>query len=266
MKRDLLLKMKAYSVAAGAVIAVGSNADAQVVYSGDISELVTTSYDIDLDGDAVNDFTIGLATSSSYKSVNLTPVASGNQWLSTALYNNYVKAIPASTEIGSVATPWGNDTFLWNMGWIKSGTSNYPGNFIGQGDQFIGVKFDISGAVHYGWIRVNVAADATQLTVIDWAYESTADGNINAGDIGGVSVNTLADGNINVFPNPSNGIFNLTPNVDNFSIEVSDITGRVILTDSSENHLIDLSSFGAGTYFIKIITDEGTAVKRVIVK
>jgi hypothetical protein len=185
MKKEILKKMKAYSAAAGAVVAVGTSADAQVNWSGPINELVTSSFNIDLDGDAVNDFVIALTQSGSYKSANLSPVATGNQWLSTALYNNYVKALPVDANVSVSATPWGSDTFPWNMGWLSSG-SNYPGNFIGAGDQFIGVKFDISGAFHYGWIRVNVAGDALSLTVIDWAYDETANAGITTGDNGGI--------------------------------------------------------------------------------
>ena len=59
------------------------------------------------------------------------------------------------------------------------------GQFAGAGHKYIGVKFEISGATHYGWIRVSVSATHDTCVVDSYAYETTAATGIDAGDMGG---------------------------------------------------------------------------------
>jgi hypothetical protein len=66
--------------------------------------------------------------------------------------------------------------------------TNTGGNFLNATDAYIGVKFDIAGAAHYGWVRVDLSADGSMLTVKDYAYEATAGTAINAGDVGPCSI------------------------------------------------------------------------------
>ena len=69
---------------------------------------------------------------------------------------------------------------------------------------------------------------------------------------------------ITVFPNPSNGIFNVTTD-ENVTLEVLDITGKVINTlNISGNTQVELDN--AGVYFFRFSNENGSAVNRVIVK
>ncbi|BDS11225.1 T9SS type A sorting domain-containing protein [Aureispira anguillae] len=47
-------------------------------------------------------------------------------------------------------------------------------------DRYIGVKFDLGGNVHYGWVRVHLATTGV-VTVKDYAYEDNAGVGIDAG-------------------------------------------------------------------------------------
>ncbi len=75
--------------------------------------------------------------------------------------------------------------------------------------------------------------------------------------------NILGDG-IKVFPNPSNGVFNI--NVDNnYNLEVFDITGRVINSRTlTGNTSIELNT--AGVYFLRFSDKNGSYTQKVIVK
>jgi len=83
--------------------------------------------------------------------------------------------------------------------------------------------------------------------------------------------------NIVVYPNPTTGELRITNYellIDN--VEVLDITGRVVssyhLIISSSNHLIplpshlqiDITNLNAGIYFIKMVTEQGAIVKKVV--
>lgn len=83
-------------------------------------------------------------------------------------------------------------------------------------------------------------------------------GNISA------SVGQISKDGIKVFPNPSNGVFNI--NVDsNYSLEIFDITGRVINTRTlTGNTSIELNT--SGVYFLRFSNEEGSYTEKVIVQ
>ncbi len=59
------------------------------------------------------------------------------------------------------------------------------GLWPGQGQKFMGVKFNIAGSAHYGWVRLSVAANCQSFTVYDYAYEDVAGRGIRAGQTEG---------------------------------------------------------------------------------
>ena len=77
---------------------------------------------------------------------------------------------------------------------------------------------------------------------------------------------------IAIFPNPSTGIFNIsTKNVVLDKVQVTDVTGKIILTLSdlaknNDNVLLNLSAFSNGIYFVKITSQSQSTVKRIIKK
>ncbi len=50
---------------------------------------------------------------------------------------------------------------------------------------YAGIQFSIGGKPRYGWIRMNVSADGSTLTLKDYAYNQAPYGSIKAGDPGG---------------------------------------------------------------------------------
>jgi hypothetical protein len=76
--------------------------------------------------------------------------------------------------------------------------------------------------------------------------------------------------NIVLYPNPSNGIFNLVSGANEITeIEIYDLTGKVIWTKkefelSNSDIQINLSSVSQGIYFVKITADNQSTVKRII--
>ncbi len=103
--------------------------------------------------------------------------------------------------------------------------------------------------------------------------------NINAGEIedysiiveGPESVHERIANSINVYPNPSEGIFNIESK--NFTldiVEVYNILGeRVLVMDNSgalHNRVLNLGEFGSGMYLVRIQTGEYHVTKQLIVK
>jgi len=79
----------------------------------------------------------------------------------------------------------------------------------------------------------------------------------------GANINTL-NNNINIYPNPANNIINFS-NIDNIVyIKIIDLTGKIIIEDSSGNNKINLSELNSGIYFIKINTNNGIYSSKII--
>lgn len=75
---------------------------------------------------------------------------------------------------------------------------------------------------------------------------------------------------ISIYPNPSNGIFNIAlGDINPTLIEVYDVTGKIIVSKkdvvtSNFETTINLSTAAQGIYFVKIVADNQQIVKRII--
>ena len=74
-------------------------------------------------------------------------------------------------------------------------------------------------------------------------------------------INNLIDINISVFPNPSKGKINILTDLEIKQIKLYNVDGKLILNTTSPNFTIN----NIGVYFIKIITDQGLLVKKIII-
>ena len=74
--------------------------------------------------------------------------------------------------------------------------------------------------------------------------------------------------NINIYPNPSNGLFNIKLENTNSTINIYNINGQLIVTQETNNSntTIDLSSQAKGVYFIKITSEGNIFNDKIIIK
>ena len=63
---------------------------------------------------------------------------------------------------------------------VTSNSSYSAGKFIGK-KGYLGVRFQISGNTHYGWIQFTADEDLKNGKILDWAYEDQPDTLIKAG-------------------------------------------------------------------------------------
>lgn len=84
-----------------------------------------------------------------------------------------------------------------------------------------------------------------------------------------LELNDFSQNSVFIYPNPSNGIFNVEYNFESSErlIQVYDIQGRVILQTNpvESKSILDLSSHSKGLYFVKCIDGAKTSTKKVIV-
>lgn len=190
LQNQLSKKLLAYSSAAGAIMAVGQTANAQIVYTDvDPDETVVgASYNLDLNNDGTTDFILTQGSFyTGWSTVRILPQG-GAGFISTQYppasgWGTYTFAQALSTDdpINSGATfnsSSANSTM--SLGFFGSIGA---GPFLGQSEKFLGLRFTLDGGstYHYGWARVSMDASGAAVTIHDYAYESTADTEILAG-------------------------------------------------------------------------------------
>ena len=84
----------------------------------------------------------------------------------------------------------------------------------------------------------------------------------------GINKSTISDPEINIYPNPTSGIFNIDY-VKAKNIEVTNTLGMVIYSEKVQDSTsgaknIDLSAFANGIYFINVSTENGSSKYKVI--
>jgi Secretion system C-terminal sorting domain/Beta-propeller repeat len=74
-----------------------------------------------------------------------------------------------------------------------------------------------------------------------------------------LSTTSFSDANFTITPNPVKDILNINTkgNIQVSSISVYNTLGQLVLVNSNQNKVIDVSSLTTGNYFIKIVSSEG---------
>ena len=72
---------------------------------------------------------------------------------------------------------------------------------------------------------------------------------------------------IKIYPNPSNGIFNILAQ-ENISIELYDVVGKLIMNQklSIGTNSFDISNFNTGVYLLKVTNNNGNSETHKLIK
>ncbi|MCB9195863.1 MAG: T9SS type A sorting domain-containing protein [Flavobacteriales bacterium] len=296
MKKTVTLdsKIKQYASVACGITAVTS-ASAQVVYTDVNPDATitaggaTSQYAVDFDNDGSFDVAFAMFTGSQtgtypYSGYNIpytldytvgvatfgTAAPATNGWLASS---GNVAGLSAGSRIGSSATFNGSQGSMGGVfnTYLGAPISNSfgpysSGNFLGA-EKYLGVRFDINGAVHYGWVRVEMSADATTMIIKDYAYESTPETPINAGSQASmVSVDELAS-QVTV-RNINNNLNIKLEGINNADLTVVGLDGKQYINQVVGSvDVVSLGDLSTGIYLVNISTEEGlTTTQKIYVK
>jgi hypothetical protein len=79
-----------------------------------------------------------------------------------------------------------------------------------------------------------------------------------------LKVSDFTNEKIKIHPNPTNSIININADFNIKSIEVYDVQGRVLETVLGNTKTLDISSKQNGIYFLKITTEKGSKIEKIV--
>ncbi len=158
------------------------------------------------------------------------------------------------------------DTLTANAGAVYTvGVGNV---YLPAGTYFIGVEeasagnmamatSDVPGNLGEAWVYYNAAWATASSFGFNHTYVIRANVTFNSG-----INNTISASEINIYPNPTTGLLNVT-NAENATINVYNTVGSLVKTVSNTN-TVDLSDVQNGTYIVKVITNNNIVVKNIV--
>jgi len=319
MKKGLLKSSCLGSLFIGSIFSL--TAKAQIVYT-DIKDITYTcnkkcgncyvydcskTYALDLNKDGTADFNIntgrevrnyGGGDGESYCCLN--PFSS---WVSIgAINDNSVLAPPGSavmagSDISSVST--------WSTGVLDNfklrsvsrscqfdysgqcGIIQSEGDWPNSTDRYLGLKIILNGHTHYGWARLSVVVDNSKASfkIMDYAYESSPDRAIIAGDKGesvvakpptpSSSKEQPGSGKLLISPNPVSSSATISfslPGSEKISVKIFDLSGKMIktLADGKMDKGIHQLTWNAenaiaGIYILRLQTSSSIQTRKLVV-
>lgn len=271
-----------------AVFAVGcfGISNATIIYhdvNPDVTQTQTVDggqvYLIDMNNDLTVDFTLSIFKGDTSYS---TGDGNGNA-VAIRCENGSAVAQSQSSPVSLVAAYNSGEGISNSLSWQTNvsllrfdGTVAYPpvlptpvpvtaGNFTGNTDRYIGVRFTVAANTYYGWIRVSVSTNADSYTIKDWAYEDTPNTAINAGSLP-TSINkqlasktTIVNNNSLIqvkFDQPLSG-----------ELRAVNMSGAVMnsVKFNGENCELNLQGKTAGVYNLVFVTSQGEFAKKVYI-
>jgi len=275
-------KLKQYSALAGSMLAVTGIAHGQVVYT-DITDVTLAGvidtasvYGLDLNNDGTVDYLLGSVVKSSGKVV----FAAMYPYTASGLNSvaGTVTPLPGNNFIGYPYALALDDNIDNNLSFFNRADINNNNNGIflpamfssfssstfyghwqgGVNNHYLGFKFtpDAGANFYFGWARCSVNAAGDTMVVKDYAYNSTPNAALFAGEGSPLQVSAVNQSNLfSVFG--YEGVVNIFVNdgkLDGATVSVTNMLGETVieqtLTDGSTR--IDLNQFAKGIYLVTV--------------
>ena len=154
-----------------------------------------SSLDIDLNGDGVADFNL---SSPNGIDINLAPL-NNNAIISVpeppgelgAWIYAFSQDAPISSLLDPVLVWWGSDGNA-PPGIVSASNLGALGYFAYRTDPtYAGIQLDVGGALYYGWIHIQNLGGSNWGQISDWAYETSPNTPIFAGEVPEPSASVL---------------------------------------------------------------------------
>lgn len=260
-QKDLSKKLAKYSALSLAIAGV-ADASGQVVYTDvdpDFAGTINDSFAIDFNDDGIDDVVV-LAQNVGYDIVQVVAEPLNGVIAASNAGYFYASNLAYGADINAGAGAFNS------FGDVCAGVGYAGSQFCGTGEGYVGIQFDVDGNTHYGWVRIDVA-DSANFIVLDYAFESTPDGTITAGDQGELSLGDASFNNFNYFVD-ANKHLNLQADAPIQSIEINNLLGQKVISQqlSNTSESINLSELNTGIYLATIQIENNSRTIKIVRK
>lgn len=286
-------RLKQYTAVAGAIVAQG-NINAQVVVTDVNPDVVVDSlsapYALDFNNDAnpeLNFFVQHISGASSTQGIQFT-------------YEGAVAGVnitPGMNLIGAVGTGSSSSSFqlsALNNGDPISSAANFgtssgnalgvdllvdagilgqlpiqQGNFLNQSNKYLGGKLTAGANSFYGWVELSVNANASQITIHKYAYQSTPNTQILAGEGSNVGLENVALADkVTIVGTPDQVKINVTPDLIGSTVSFVSMSGQTLKTEilNDVNNSISYDGIQTGIYQVVVSSSTEKTTQRIYVK
>jgi hypothetical protein len=149
---------------------------------------------------------------------------------------------------------------------LGSSTGYWPG----ATDRYLALKLIVGANTYFGWVRIDVVPTSTSFTVKDYAYNSTPNACIQAGQTT-LGLEESNDPALTVFPNPfsSSTTIQTKGNLNDATLIVSNAYGQAVKCFehlSGQSVSISRNDIPSGLYFFRLTEeDKITSAEKVII-
>ena len=140
----------------------------------------------------------------------------------------------------------------------------HPGFFPGTIDKYLGMKWTKNGHTFFGWLRIDVATDASWFKLKDFAYAE--DGILAGQDIMSTTENGSAKLALKLFYMENEILLHADPNLNISNAEIYNCLGRGNRLDFfNSKAIISRSQLKPGIYIVNLSTNQGIYSIKVLI-
>lgn len=246
-----------------AVLVLNSSLSAQIVYTDIPDATPNATYPLDLNNDLVDDFLIQFDVANKVMCIP----QNNNAYAGTIVNGVHLPwALPASAAICNTLTTWYNAA---HPGTMAFGTNT--GYWVGETDKYLALQLIIGANTYYGWVRLDVTGTSASFTVKDYAYQSTPNTCIQAGQVSLSLTEHTRENSFSIYPNPftSSATIQITGNSENTELSIFNAYGQIVkhlYPMQGDTFTLSRDDLPCGLYFIQLTKAHHTiAVKKVTI-
>lgn len=232
---------------------------AQIIYTDIPDATPNATYPLDLNNDTIVDFIIHFGGSAGTIGVICYP-QNNNAYSGDFTGGTYLPwALSTSNTICASLATWYDSNNPGTMG-LGASTGYWPG----ATNKYLALKLIVGSNTYYGWARLDLLEMSGSFTIKDYAFESTPNTCIQAGQTSLGNIENTTKPIFSVFPNP----FITTTTIQSFShlknanLTIYNSYGKMVkqVTNiSGQTVALSRENLSSGIYFIKL-TEENKII------